>query len=130
MTRKVFVLVIAAMLVMTGLVFASGEQEQEGEVVAQSEVAAAGEAPMLAEMVEAGEIPPLEERIPENPYVVEPWDEIGSYGGTLRRAYTGAGDGTGLVKLGNPGLVGFTPSGTQIEPWLAESFDVSDDGLV
>jgi peptide/nickel transport system substrate-binding protein len=43
------------------------------------------EAPMLAEMVAAGELPPVEERLPDNPVVLEPLEEIGTYGGTLRR---------------------------------------------
>ena len=41
------------------------------------------EAPMLAERVARGELEPLEERLPENPMVVKPFDEIGTYGGTL-----------------------------------------------
>ena len=47
------------------------------------------EAPMLAERVAAGELPPVEERLPVNPLVVEPVDEVGTYGGTIRRAFLG-----------------------------------------
>lgn len=42
------------------------------------------EAPMLKTMVAAGEIPSVEERLPEEPKVIEPFKEIGTYGGTLR----------------------------------------------
>lgn len=42
------------------------------------------EAPMLAEMVAAGDLPPVEERLPENPLVVVPWNEMGEYGGAIR----------------------------------------------
>ncbi len=42
------------------------------------------EAPMLAARVAAGELPPVDQRLPENPFVVEPFHEIGEYGGTLR----------------------------------------------
>jgi peptide/nickel transport system substrate-binding protein len=42
-----------------------------------------GESPMLAAMVEAGELPPVEQRIPQDPAVIEPFQEIGQYGGTL-----------------------------------------------
>ena len=42
------------------------------------------EAPMLAARVAAGELPPVDQRLPENPLVVEPFHEIGEYGGTLR----------------------------------------------
>lgn len=43
------------------------------------------EAPLLAEQVAAGELPPLAERLPDNPLVLQPLEEIGNYGGTLRR---------------------------------------------
>jgi len=44
------------------------------------------EAPMLKIKVAAGELPPVEQRLPEEPMVVEPLEEIGQYGGTLRTA--------------------------------------------
>ena len=43
-----------------------------------------GEAPMLAARVAEGTLPPVEERLPDNPLVMEPWEEVGSYGGTLQ----------------------------------------------
>jgi len=46
-------------------------------------VSAYNEAPMLKELVDKGELPPVDERLPENPVVIEPNDEIGKYGGTL-----------------------------------------------
>ena len=39
---------------------------------------------MLEGLVAAGELPPVAERLPDDPIVVEPIDEIGSYGGTAR----------------------------------------------
>ena len=42
------------------------------------------ESPLLAARVAAGELPPVDQRLPENPLVVEPFHEIGEYGGTLR----------------------------------------------
>ncbi|MDQ3249168.1 MAG: hypothetical protein M3Q45_08170, partial [Chloroflexota bacterium] len=51
------------------------------------------EAPMLAEMVAAGTLPPVEERLPEpeDLLVIQPLNEIGQYGGTWRRGFTGPG---------------------------------------
>ena len=40
---------------------------------------------MLDPLVESGELPPVEERLPENPRVLEPVSEVGTYGGTLNR---------------------------------------------
>jgi peptide/nickel transport system substrate-binding protein len=53
-------------------------------VIAQSdEDMTYNEAPILAELVEAGELPPVAERLPDEPFVLEPLDAIGTYGGTL-----------------------------------------------
>ncbi len=43
-----------------------------------------GEIPFLEEAVAAGEMPPMADRLPSEPYVVEPIDSIGRYGGTFR----------------------------------------------
>ena len=43
-----------------------------------------GEAPMLAALVAAGELPPVDERLPVNPSVRTPIEEVGTYGGTVR----------------------------------------------
>jgi peptide/nickel transport system substrate-binding protein len=42
---------------------------------------------MLAERVKAGELPPVEERLPVEPVVVQPVEEVGRYGGTIRVGY-------------------------------------------
>lgn len=49
-------------------------------------IAKFNEAPMLRVKVAAGEIPPVDERLPEEPLIEEPIEEIGTYGGTLRTA--------------------------------------------
>ena len=46
------------------------------------------EAPMLAERVRGGELPPVDERLPEEPLVIKPLEEIGQYGGTWHRMMT------------------------------------------
>src|SRR5207247_4233791 len=48
------------------------------------------EAPQLAELVKAGKLPPVQERVGQDPLVVRPLKEIGKYGGTWRRGFTGA----------------------------------------
>ena len=42
------------------------------------------QSPMLDAQVAAGELPPVEQRLPDDPIVVEPIDEIGVYGGTAK----------------------------------------------
>ena len=41
------------------------------------------EAPVLAALVAAGELPPVEERLPAEPAVRAPLEQIGTYGGTI-----------------------------------------------
>ena len=50
------------------------------------------EAPMLADLVKQGKLPPVEQRLPQEPLVVAPLEEIGQYGGTWRRAAVGVSD--------------------------------------
>ena len=56
-----------------------------GAVTAPALAMAYDQAPMLDEAVASGELPPVEERLPANPRVLEPVEEIGAYGGTLTR---------------------------------------------
>ncbi len=57
------------------------------------------QSPMLAPLVESGQLPPVEERLPENPRVITPLDNVGSYGGTWNRAFKGPSDRWGPTKL-------------------------------
>ncbi len=44
------------------------------------------EAPEHAAMVASGSLPPVEERLPKDPRVIDPFGEIGQYGGRIRLA--------------------------------------------
>lgn len=90
------------------------------------------EAPMLKVRVAAGELPPVEERLPEEPYVVEPFEEIGRYGGTL---YGFALNETcwndflnfdyDYPSLGSP--MEIAPDGKWFAPHLLRDYEWSDD---
>ncbi len=91
-----------------------------------------GEAPDLAAQVEAGELLPVEERIPKNPFVVEPVDEVGQYGGTASVAAVEPnwwGDDH-MMMSSVATLVQPTMDMTEIVPHVAESYDVNDDHTV
>ncbi len=88
-----------------------------------------GEAPMLTEMVEAGELPQVDERLPVEPLVVEGYDGIGEYGGTIRTTTT-APEGIGDDYLLMPfyaGLVQPHPETHELYPHLARDIEVSED---
>ncbi len=88
-----------------------------------------GEAPMLADLVKAGKLPPAEQRIPDEPCVTKPLKEIGKYGGTWRRGFTGPGDGeNGNRMVAVDKWIFWDYTGTKVIPSLAKAWKVSDDG--
>ena len=85
-----------------------------------------GEAPQLAALVASGDLPPVEERLPDNPLVVEPAEQIGIYGGEMFDSW----DGGRLAEFRHYGyepLVRWSVDGSEIIPNVAESWTISDD---
>ena len=83
------------------------------------------EAPELAELVTQGVLPPVSERLPANPAVVVPIEEVGRYGGTWRRY--GHLDWATYGYLLHEPLVRWAPDGVTVEPNLAEAWEASED---
>ena len=90
-----------------------------------------GEAPMLAAMVQAGELPPVAERLPEEPLVLNVFEGIGTYGGTLKAASIGT-EYTELTPI--RGLVGTIQTANRgpgqpidIVPYIHKGWEMSDD---
>jgi peptide/nickel transport system substrate-binding protein len=92
--------------------------------------AAFNEAPQLAELVAAGSLPPVAERIGADPLVIKPLREIGTYGGTWRRGFTGPGDRFNgwRVASGTDALLYSDYTGETIVPNIAKAWEVSEDG--
>ncbi|MDQ3226956.1 MAG: ABC transporter substrate-binding protein, partial [Chloroflexota bacterium] len=89
------------------------------------------QAPMLDALVEDGTLPPVEERVPLQPLVVQPLEGIGTYGGTLRRGFTGPGDDeNGNRYVSGDKLVFWDYTGTEFRPALARSWEFSDGDRV
>ncbi len=127
--KRFTVLTIVMLLAGSILAFAGGGQEAEtgetSEGAATGEMMAAGtysESPMLAQRVQAGELPPVDERLPEEPLVIEPIDEIGQYGGTWKRMSTHY-----FWYLTNEMLVKRVPWTMEWVPNLATDWEESDD---
>ena len=88
-----------------------------------------GEAPMLAEMVKAGKLPPVEQRVPEEPMVIKPLHEIGKYGGTWRRGFTGPADGENgnrIISTDKP--VFWDYQGLKLKPSVMKGWEIGDGG--
>jgi peptide/nickel transport system substrate-binding protein len=87
------------------------------------------EAPMLAERVKAGKLPPVDQRVPAEPMVWQPLDQIGTYGGTWRRAFTGPGDVENANRINASDKCFFwSADGSKIVPCIAKAYELSDDG--
>ncbi|MBA2469171.1 MAG: ABC transporter substrate-binding protein [Chloroflexia bacterium] len=88
------------------------------------------EAPQLAELVAQGALPSVEERIGQDPLVLAPVHEIGQYGGTWRRGFTGPGDRFNgwRVASGTDALLYYDHTTEHIVPNIARAWEVSEDG--
>jgi peptide/nickel transport system substrate-binding protein len=87
------------------------------------------EAPMLKEMVEAGKLPPVEERLPQEPLVLKPLNEIGQYGGIVRRGFTGPGDAWNPKRYGAHDHILFWKFDmSEVIPNIAKGWEKNEDG--
>ena len=86
------------------------------------------EAPILAERVAAGELSPVDERLPKNPVLIQPVEQVGVYGDTWRMGFTGTDNRTTIrVYAGYENLLRWDPAWTRVIPNLAQSYEVSKD---
>ena len=75
---------------------------------------------MLAALVREGKLPPVEERLPDPPLVLNTVDEIGVYGGELRRALTGdIVQRPGVVKAMSESLLGWLTCELGVDGFLS-----------
>jgi peptide/nickel transport system substrate-binding protein len=139
--RKRFSIVLATSIVAVLLLAACGGAP--GEAPAQpAEQAAApaaqlvssggrfSEAPMLAEKVAAGELPPVDERLPAEPLVVEPVEEVGQYGGTWRMVDNDTNNGWLRQTIWVEPFLKWNRDMSGMRPNLLESFTWNDDATV
>jgi len=94
--RKLMVVLLSGIicLLAVNLTFAQDVQDikiyptvTEYEQLTGKKIGEFNESPLSKVMVAAGELPLLKERLPKEPSVIEPLEEIGQYGGTLRFCY-------------------------------------------
>lgn len=86
------------------------------------------EAPELETMVDLHKLPTVENRLPQSPEVIQPYKQIGQYGGDIRLAMLGDGDyNTILRTVGVQGLTRWTIDFKRIVPNVAESVTTNAD---
>lgn len=98
-----------------------------GRGPADAQGAAARDPAFLAERVRGGQLPPLAQRLPENPLVVRPLQEVGRHGGVWRQAMRGSADILLDTTIGYTRLVRWNREWADVEPEVAEKVDVSAD---
>src|SRR5690625_1236030 len=81
------------------------------------------ESPMLTELVEAGELPETADRLPADPMVIEPWGEVGRFGGTLNRATATGSSTTNHRGFAHVGLLEWNWEGDGPIPSLAAEYE-------
>ena len=127
---KKICLIFFVFFLMAPLIFGgAGKEKKEEKVTAAVPAGKYKEAPMLAELVAKGELPPVDERLPEEPMVVKPVQEVGKYGGSLTVfAVTNEpwNDMCEQADVANAYLLWVESDGTFV-PNLAKSFDLADD---
>ena len=95
-----------------------------GFVTAQSMY---NEAPSLAEMVAAGELPPVDERLPDEPLVIEPVEEVGQYGGTWRLVDNNDSNGWTQMTINAEGFLKWNRDVNGFRPNIVTSWEWNDD---
>lgn len=87
------------------------------------------ESPALQQLVRTGRLPALANRLPKEPLVLRPIHEVGRYGGTMRRGFTGpADDENGNRINASDKLITWDAEGTGLVPSVAKSWSMSADG--
>jgi len=129
---RVRVLVVCVLALIVSWAFAWGVyatpadmEKQTGKKITQYK-----ESPMLADLVKQGKLPPVQERLPEEPLVIIPHEEVGQFGGTWRRVWKGLADQWGIYKIVEPHLVYWDMEGGSFLPGLAKAWDILEDGRV
>ena len=146
--EPLIVIIILISLFVSQTLWATGETEEVGaaEEVEAAEVGKAevyqlkdyeriigrkltfGEAPELTAEVTAGRLPPLDQRLPEEPLVVKPAEEIGQYGGTLRRLSNEGNYNNYSMDGPYEFLISYTPDMGSLYPNILEGWQASADG--
>ena len=85
------------------------------------------EAPALAEMVAAGELPPVDERLPAEPLVIEPVEEIGQYGGTWRLVDNNDSNGWTQMTVNVEGFLKWNRDVNGFRPNIVTSWEWNDE---
>ena len=88
-----------------------------------------GESPVMTQMVSAGKLPPVDERVPLEPLVIYPYEEIGQYGGQARAGGIGTSLSMGDANMVNPPqqMLRITPNLREQVPNVLKDWSMAPD---
>jgi len=133
MIRKLAVTLLVGLISLLGILPVLAQEIpqyntlKEFENITGRKIEKFNEAPMLRTKVAAGELPPVEERLPEEPKVIKPLEEIGQYGGTLNVADLDPFNAIEARELRRRGLFKFSNDCTKVLPDAAKGYELSED---
>jgi peptide/nickel transport system substrate-binding protein len=85
---------------------------------------------MLAQLVKDGKLLPIDQRLPQNPRLVQPLEEVGQYGGVWHRAFQGLTDYLSIGKLMEARLIKWDAPDSntlRVVPNVIEKWEQSSD---
>jgi peptide/nickel transport system substrate-binding protein len=85
------------------------------------------EAPALAEQVKAGKLPPVDMRLPKVPLPLSPIDQIGKYGGRLRKMWMGGWNGFAQEEQYGHSALRWIDDGLGIAPGMCDKWSTNAD---
>ncbi len=97
------------------------------EAATGNEISTFQQSPILDAAVADGTLPPVEERLPDEPLVMQPADQIGEYGGTMRNTHEGNFDFLEDLLREFPHVYGSNMQG--VLPNVFMNAETSADGL-
>ncbi len=132
MIRKLILTLLVAAICLVGVTSALAQHAQPYNLDEYEQISGKtltfSEAPMLRTMVAAGELPPLAERLPQDPLVIKPAEEIGQYGGTLRILNPGPAKSNMYTTFGAyEFMVAYTSDMTKLFPNVLKGWESSAD---
>ena len=133
--RKVLVLLMSAVMLLAILASCGTNDPAPPPADAPAGEAVTEEPPVpsnfqQAPMLDGLDLPPVDERLPVNPLVVEPWERIGTYGGTWNKVVTLGHRAHALAAIGHyegHGLVVWDIEMREVIPNIVSSFEMSAD---
>ncbi len=112
------------------LILCSVEPQTPDNIVTYEQLKGKKESPMLTEMVKRGELPPLEERLPEDPYIVEPYEQPGVHGGEWHFDVISRRDINLVYHISNPSFLRWDKDGIHVLPYFCKDYSASSDGKI